>query len=82
MCITELMRQELLAPSSNKALVALLTGDRMRRNSLELCQEGLGWKNFFTERVFMHWNWFPREVVESPPLKDHLDVEHDLVEDC
>lgn len=25
-------------------------------------------KHFFTERLVVHWNWFPREVVKAPGL--------------
>ena len=47
-------------------LFSQLTSDRMRENSLKLCQER---KNFFTKRVVKHWNRLPREVVESPSLE-------------
>jgi len=36
-------------------------------------RRGSGWilgKNFFTERVVMHWHRLPREVVESLSLEE------------
>ena len=58
----------------------LLTGDRMRGNSLKFCQGKLRLdvrKKFFIERVVEYWNRLPRKLVDSPSpnvFKIHLDA--------
>ncbi|KAK4816207.1 hypothetical protein QYF61_012672 [Mycteria americana] len=62
------------------SLFSQVASDRMRGNSLKLCQ----WrfrlhimKNFFTKRVIKHWSRLPRDVVESASVvifKRRVDV--------
>lgn len=54
-------------------LFTRVTSNRTQRNSMKLCQGGLGWtfrKTFFTQRVVGHWNTFPREMVTAPSLME------------
>ena len=62
-------------------LFSQVTGNRTKGKALRLHQGRFRLditKNVFTERVLMHWNRLPREVVEAPSLevfRRHVDAE-------
>ena len=61
-------------------LFLVVCSGRTRSNGLKLVRRKFHtnmWKNLFTVRVMEHYDWLPREVVESPSmgiLKTWLDT--------